>query len=92
MNQLKCNKEGCEEVFSTQEPLHSSATFTCRHHTTKSSQRVFFQECQFDKDLKSSRKPMGTTHVARQGEVEDTDFQRELWSSLKEVSKEKKES
>jgi hypothetical protein len=53
-------------------------------------QEVFFQEHQFDKDLKRGVHPVGTTHIKRQGsEVEDSPEAHELWGSIQETTKEK---
>ena len=51
MNELKCSKEGCLETFKTNEALFSNATYLCRNHTTKSTQKVHFQEHQFDRGI-----------------------------------------
>jgi hypothetical protein len=51
---------------------------------------IFFQNHQFDKDLKRATHPAGTAHIKRQGEIEDTDREREIWGSIQKTTKEKK--
>lgn len=33
MSSIKCSTEGCENTFSTDEPLADGAKFTCKEHT-----------------------------------------------------------
>lgn len=105
-NSIKCYMYGCEEVFTTTEPVAAGARFICRHHPRQDQVKavreydpkkdeadrdVRFQSVQFDKDMKRSSKPMGTSHIQRQGEIEDTDKQREIWADIQEETKLTKE-
>lgn len=89
MNTVKCGINNCPSVFTTEEPVSPDVRYICKRHN-KTEQKVFFQTHQFDKDLKRAGKPIGTTHIQRQGEVEDSDETREIWSELQEITKEKK--
>lgn len=69
---IKCKVDGCDAVFETKEPLALNATFVCRKHAgVDTKNTVYFQNEQFDKDLRRSGKPVGTSHIHRQGN--DTD-------------------
>lgn len=89
MNELKCRVENCQSVFQTEDQFAPGAKYTCRNHMPKIKQDVFFQRRQFDKDLKQGRKPAGTSHVQRQGEVEDPEWKRVAWATLQEETKQK---
>ena len=66
MNTVKCGIGDCPSVFQTDEAVSPNARYTCKLHT-KVEQTVFFQDTQFDKGLKFSRKPQGTSHIKNQG-------------------------
>lgn len=71
MPEIRCgirDSEGnqCDTVIQVEEPLSPNARYVCRFHS-KSVQTVFFQEFQFDKDMRRSQKPTGTRHIRRQG-------------------------
>jgi hypothetical protein len=90
MATIKCAGEGCPATIQTPEELSPNARYTCREHTKRNEDKVRFQTHQFDKGLKRSAHPVGTTHIKRQGEVEDTDVEREIWGEIQELTKEKK--
>ena len=67
----------------TEEAVSPNASFICKDHprevqvqaagrkynpeTDESDKDVHFQDTQFDKDLRTARKPMGTSHIPNQG-------------------------
>jgi hypothetical protein len=51
----------------------------------------YFQEYQFDKDLRRAGKPIGTNHIERQGQQKDTDEEQEIWASIQELSRAREE-
>jgi hypothetical protein len=63
---IQCGIDGCPEIFWTDQRLSSEPHFVCRYHT-RTEQKVFFQEHQFDGALRSSSKPTGTSHITNQG-------------------------
>lgn len=68
MATIKCSTEGCTAVFETTDAVSPKATYSCKLHTPRSkSNKVRFQQHQFDKDLRRSRTPMGTSHLHNQG-------------------------
>ncbi len=89
MTTIKCSVEGCLLEFYSREPLSPNAKFLCREHTPKNEDKSRFQSHQFDKGLKRAAHPIGTTHIKRQGELEDSDEDREIWSKIQAVTKEK---
>lgn len=71
MNTIKCSTPECVNVFSTTEDLHPQATYQCRLHTAKAPDKTRFQDSQFAKNLRRASKPIGTTHIKRQGSETD---------------------
>jgi hypothetical protein len=67
MSAIKCSGENCSEIFETNEPVSPNVKYTCRFHTPKVEHSVFFQEHQFDKDLRRAGRPIGTDHIKNQG-------------------------
>jgi hypothetical protein len=63
---IKCGIGDCPSVFKTEEAVAPNVKYACKRHT-ETEQRVFFQDHQFDKDLKHGVKPIGTTHIKHQG-------------------------
>jgi hypothetical protein len=66
MNTLKCGIGDCPSVFETEDALSPKARYVCKLHS-QIEQRIFFQEHQFDKDLRIAKSPQGTSHIPRQG-------------------------
>jgi hypothetical protein len=80
---IECAIAGCNSNFETTEPVLPQARFLCRHHSREdqvtSAGRSYapdrdeqdtalrFQERQFDKSLRGSKKPFGTSHIHRRG-------------------------
>lgn len=44
MNEIRCTGEGCLEVFKTDQPVSSSAKYTCKSHVEINRNRVGFQQ------------------------------------------------
>jgi len=65
---VKCGIGDCSSVFKTEEAVSPNVGYVCKSHT-ETEQRIFFQEHQFDKDISRSGKPIGTSHIHRQGWV-----------------------
>jgi hypothetical protein len=89
MNTVKCGVGECPSVFQTEEPLSPNARYICKLHT-EAEQRVFFQENSFDKELSRAGKPIGTSHIQRQGWMPPSEEEMERWSEIQAASKEKK--
>jgi hypothetical protein len=51
MNKIKCAIRDCQSIFETVEKISKKGTFVCKLHDHV-GQDVFFQDCQFDKDLR----------------------------------------
>lgn len=66
MTIVKCKVEGCQSSFTTNEVVAPNASYICKLHAP-AEQDAFFQEHQFDRDLKLAHKPQGTHHIPNQG-------------------------
>ena len=66
MNTIKCGIDKCPSVFQTEMPLSPNATYVCKLHS-KTEQEAFFQENQFDRNLKRAAHAQGTSHISHQG-------------------------
>ena len=79
---IKCRVKGCQFEADI------TGLYICHRHTRaeqwqalgrepderkdNSDKDVYFQDCQFDKDLKRGRRPIDTNHIQRQGsEIDD---------------------
>ena len=51
MAELKCCHDGCTAVFTTNEPLHPDAKYTCRNHTEKAPKTAHFQKYARDRTI-----------------------------------------
>ena len=78
MNTIKCGIDKCPSVFQTEMAVSPKATYVCKLHS-KTEQEVFFQEHQYDKDLRRAARPIHTSHIHRQGEGIDSEEALELW-------------
>lgn len=65
MNKIRCSIGDCPSVFETEEAVSPKIQYICRLHPKK-EQDTYFQENQFDKDMKRGSKPMGTQHIKNQ--------------------------
>jgi len=89
MTTLKCKVPGCDSVLNlATEAVSSDATYQCRKHAPAATE-PHFQECQFDKDLKRAGRPIGTSHIHRQGYPQDSEQEKEEWAKIQEVNKTK---
>lgn len=66
LTRVKCSIGDCPSVFETNEAVSPKIRYVCKLHT-ESQQREFFQQNQFDKDLRMARSPIGTSHIPHQG-------------------------
>jgi hypothetical protein len=80
---LVCAVKGCGSKFETIQPLAEGARYVCSHHSLKKhlasigrvldpekdiqGRDIRFQKHQFDKSLRRSVRPFGTSHIHRQG-------------------------
>jgi hypothetical protein len=84
MSEIQCVvvKDGirCSTTIEVSEPVSAKAAFICRYHpdsvqraaagNTKTPRPdVHFQEHQFDKDVARGARPIGTSHIHRQGKA-----------------------
>lgn len=74
MNIIKCSVGGCESVFQTEEAVSPKATFLCRFHTPRHKPEPGdrFQPFQFDRSLRRAGRPVGTSHIQKQGSDVET--------------------
>jgi hypothetical protein len=71
---LKCNEEGCTEVFEVQGAVAPGATYLCRKHTQPVHfSKVSFQDDQFDEGL---HQEVGENDEAEGGSDLHPDFQK----------------
>jgi hypothetical protein len=89
MNVIKCGIKDCPSIFQTEEAVSPKARYACKLHG-EAEQKVFFQEHAFDKDLARSGKPIGTSHIQRQGWTPFSNGETEIWAKIQEATKEKK--
>ena len=70
----------CNTTIEVTEPLSPQFKFICKNHPDTVQRRAAgntklkrpdarFQEYQFDKDLTRSARPIGTSHIHRQGQA-----------------------
>lgn len=91
LNVVKCGIGDCSSVFKTEEAVSPNVRYVCKNHS-EVEQRVFFQDHQFDENLKRGIKPIGTAHIKRQGNehLEQDKPLHPVWGLIQESIKEKK--